>query len=132
MDVERLKELMIKLLEDKKGEEILPIDLRKKVDFADYFLLCSAHSTKHAQGLADYVTLELEKIGIIPLSVEGMEQGNWIVLDYGSIVVHIFYEPIRRLYNLEELWLDQPQRRVKKLSQEKRDSLQSSSGEVLH
>jgi len=132
MDVERLKELMIKLLEDKKGEEILPIDLRKKVDFADYFLLCSAHSTKHAQGLADYVTLELEKIGIIPLSVEGMEQGNWIVLDYGSIVVHIFYEPIRRLYNLEELWLDLPQRRVKKLLQEQIDSLQSSSGEVLH
>jgi len=132
MDLERLKDLIIKLLEDKKGEEILPIDLRKKVDFADYFLLCSAHSTKHAQGLADYVTLELEKIGIMPLSVEGMEQGNWIVLDYGSIVVHIFYEPIRRLYNLEELWLDQPQRRVKKLSQEKRDSLQSSSGEVLH
>jgi ribosome-associated protein len=132
MDVERLKDLMIKLLEDKKGEEILPIDLRKKVDFADYFLLCSAHSTKHAQGLADYVTLELEKIGIMPLSVEGMEQGNWIVLDYGSIVVHIFYEPIRRLYNLEELWLDLPQRRVKKLSQEQRGSLQSSSGEVLH
>jgi len=132
MDVERLKDLMIKLLEDKKGEEILPIDLRKKVDFADYFLLCSAHSTKHAQGLADYVTLELEKIGIMRLSVEGMEQGNWIVLDFGSIVVHIFYEPIRRLYNLEELWLDQPQRRVKKMPQEKRDSLQSSSGEVLH
>jgi ribosome-associated protein len=132
MDVERLKELIIKLLEDKKGEEILPIDLKKKVDFADYFLLCSAHSTKHAQGLADYVTLELEKIGIMPLSVEGMEQGNWIVLDYGSIVVHIFYEPIRRLYNLEELWLDLPQRRVKKLSQEQRGSLQSSSGEVLN
>jgi ribosome-associated protein len=132
MDVERLKDLIIKLLEDKKGEEILPIDLRKKVDFADYFLLCSAHSTKHAQGLADYVTLELEKIGIIPLSVEGMEQGNWIVLDYGSIVVHIFYEPIRRLYNLEELWLDLPQRRAKKLPQEKIDSLQSSSGEVLN
>ncbi len=132
MDVERLKELIIKLLEDKKGEEILPIDLRKKVDFADYFLLCSAHSTKHAQGLADYLTLELEKIGIMPLSVEGTEQGNWIVLDYGSIVVHIFYEPIRRLYNLEELWLDLPQRRVKRLSQEQRDSLQSSSGEVLN
>ncbi|MCI4454044.1 MAG: ribosome silencing factor [Thermodesulfobacterium sp.] len=132
MDVERLKDLIIKLLEDKKGEEILPIDLRKKVDFADYFLLCSAHSTKHAQGLADYVILELEKIGIMPLSVEGMEQGNWIVLDYGSIVVHIFYEPIRKLYNLEELWLDLPQRRVKKLPQEQRDSLQSSSGEVLN
>jgi len=132
MEVEKLKDLIIKLLEDKKGEEILPIDLRKRVDFADYFLLCSAHSTKHAQGLADHVILELEKIGIMPLSVEGMELGNWIVLDYGSIVVHIFYEPIRRLYNLEELWLDQPQRRVKKLSQEQRDSLQSSSGEVLY
>jgi ribosome-associated protein len=132
MDVETLKDLIIKLLEDKKGEEILPIDLRKKVDFTDYFLLCTAHSTKHAQGLADYVTLELKKIGIMPLSVEGMEQGNWIVLDYGSIVVHIFYEPIRRLYNLEELWLDQPQRRVKKLYQDQIDSLQSSSGEVLY
>ncbi len=108
---------IIKLLEDKKAEDIVVIDISKKVDFADYFIICSAHSTKHAQGLSDYVIFQLEQEGIKPLSVEGMETGNWIVLDYEDIIVHIFFEPVRTLYALEELWSDYPpQREVKRIS----------------
>jgi ribosome-associated protein len=105
---------IIKLLEDKKAEDIVVIDISSKVDFADYFIICSAHSTKHAQGLSDYVVFELEKEGIKPLSVEGMEIGNWIVLDYEDVIVHIFFEPIRSIYALEELWSDYPPQMVSK------------------
>lgn len=105
----RMVEEIVKLLEDKKAEDIVVLDMKSKVDYTDYFIICSAHSTKHAQGVSDYVLTELEKRGIQPLNVEGWETGNWIILDYDTIIVHIFYEPIRRLYALEELWGDFPQ-----------------------
>ncbi|BAU22929.1 hypothetical protein THC_0535 [Caldimicrobium thiodismutans] len=108
----------IKLLSDKKAEDIVTLDISSKVDYADYLIICSAHSTKHAQGLSDYLSFELEKEGIKPLSIEGWETGNWIVLDYGDIIVHIFFEPVRDLYALEELWSDFPPQRIfKKLKE---------------
>lgn len=97
---------IVKLLEFKKAEAIIVIDLRKKVDFTDFFVICSAYSTKHTQGLLEYLLTELEKNGIRPFGIEGVELGQWIVLDYGTVVVHIFYEPIRKVYALEELWTD--------------------------
>ncbi len=120
-----LHDLLIKLLEDKKAEDILLIDLKNKVDFAEYFIICSAHSTKHAQGLADYILTEMEKLHIKPIGIEGLETGNWILLDFGALIVHIFYEPIRRIYNLEELWLDHWERILKK-DYQKKEGFQSS------
>lgn len=108
----RDKEKFIKLLSDKKAEDIVVLDVSSKVDYTDFLIICSAHSTKHVQGLSDYLSLELEKEGIKPLSIEGWETGNWIVHDYGDIIVHIFYEPVRALYALEELWSDFPPQRV--------------------
>lgn len=92
----------------KKAEDIVIIDLRNKVDYTDFFVICSAYSTKHTQGLLDYLLTELEKLQIKPLGIEGAELGQWIVLDYNTVVVHIFYEPVRKIYALEELWMDFP------------------------
>jgi len=97
---------ILKLLSDKKAEDIVVIDISKKVDFADFFVICTAQSSRHAQGLSDYVYFELEKEGIRPFGIEGYETGNWIILDYEDIIVHIFLEPTRNLYALEELWGD--------------------------
>ncbi|RKX57636.1 MAG: ribosome silencing factor [Thermodesulfobacteriota bacterium] len=108
MHSEVLKDEIVNLLEAKKAQNIVVIDVRKKVDYTDFLIICSAHSTRHTQGLCDFVTFELEKLGIKPLGIEGMELGQWIVIDYGSVVVHIFYEPIREIYALEELWGDFP------------------------
>ncbi|WP_028841229.1 ribosome silencing factor [Thermodesulfobacterium hveragerdense] len=108
MESKVLAEVILNLLEDKKAENIVLIDVKDKVDYADYFIICSAHSTKHTQGLSDHVLFELEKIGIEPLGIEGAELGQWIILDFDSVIVHLFYEPIRQVYALEDLWMDFP------------------------
>ena len=108
MESKILAEEILKLLESKKAEDIVLIDIRDKVDYADYLIICSAHSTKHTQGLTDFVIFELEKFDIKPLNIEGFELGQWIVIDFDSVIVHIFYEPIRKVYALEELWMDYP------------------------
>ncbi|MFN4196437.1 MAG: ribosome silencing factor [Caldimicrobium sp.] len=110
-------EKVVQLLSDKKAEDIVVLDMSNKVDYTDYFIICSAISTKHAQGLSDYLISELEKEGIKPLSIEGFEVGQWILLDYDFFIVHIFFEPIRSFYALEELWSDfPPQRLVRRVS----------------
>ena len=108
MESKVLAEIILKLLEDKKAENIVLIDVMDKVDYADYFIICSTHSTKHTKGLSDYILFELEKIGIKPLGIEGAELGQWIILDFDSVIVHLFYEPIRQVYALEDLWMDFP------------------------
>ncbi|PMP67682.1 MAG: ribosome silencing factor [Thermodesulfobacterium geofontis] len=111
MESEALVKEIVNLLESKKAEEITLIDVRKKVDYADFFIICSAHSTKHTQGICEFISLELEKLGIKPLGIEGLELGQWIVMDYETVILHIFYEPIRKIYALEELWGDLPFRK---------------------
>ncbi len=105
---------ILKFLSDKKAEDIVVIDVSKKVDYTDFLVICSAHSTRHTQGLSDYVVNELEKEGIKPLYIEGWETGNWIVLDYDDVIVHIFFAPIRQIYALEDLWSEYPPQRVDK------------------
>jgi len=112
-----LIEKVVELLSEKKAEDILVLDISTKVDYTDYFIICSATSTKHAQGLSDYLVEELAKEGRKPLSIEGWDLGQWIVLDYNNFIVHIFFKPIRSVYALEELWSDfPPQRVVKRVS----------------
>uniref|UniRef100_A0A7V6CDC7 Ribosomal silencing factor RsfS n=1 Tax=Thermodesulfobacterium geofontis TaxID=1295609 RepID=A0A7V6CDC7_9BACT len=106
MKSESLAKTIVNLLESKKAEEIILIDVRKKVDYTDFFIICSSHSTKHTQGICEFISLELGKLGIKPLGIEGLELGQWIVMDYETVILHIFYEPIRKIYALEELWGD--------------------------
>uniref|UniRef100_A0A7V4JQ44 Ribosomal silencing factor RsfS n=1 Tax=Thermodesulfobacterium geofontis TaxID=1295609 RepID=A0A7V4JQ44_9BACT len=114
MESEALAETIVNLLESKKAEEIILIDLRRKVDYTDFFVICSSRSTKHTQGICEFISLELEKLGIRPLGIEGLELGQWIVMDYETVILHIFYEPIRKIYALEELWGDFPLRKKQK------------------
>ena len=114
---EILAKEIVSLLESKKAEDIVLIDVRKKVDYTDFFIICSAHSTKHTQGLCEFISLELEKLEIKPIGIEGLELGQWIVMDYETVIVHIFYEPVRKVYVLEELWEDFPPVRRQKNSQ---------------
>ncbi len=98
---------IIKGLFEKKGENILAIDVSKQSTYADFLVLCTATSNKHAQTLADKVVEEAKK-NKISIMVEGYQQGEWILLDLGSFVIHIFLQNIRDLYDIEGLWYGMP------------------------
>jgi len=76
--------------------------------FADYFVICSGGSKRHVLALAEHLEEALSRAGLQPLGVEGREEGQWVLLDYNIMVIHIFLEPLRDFYNLEDLWSDAP------------------------
>ena len=91
--------------EDVKGMDIAVLDVHTVSDFADYFVVVSGRSDRQVQGLTNRVIEELCRAGSRPLSVEGYEEGQWVLVDCGDIVVHIFYEPVREFYDIESLWM---------------------------
>jgi len=105
--VEKLK-LALKTALDKKAENPVVIDLRDLTTLADYFLLLTANSDVHGRTIADEIRKKLKANGITPLSIEGYDNANWILMDYGDFIVHIFRPEFRELYNLESLWMDAP------------------------
>ncbi len=118
MDTFEKLRVALKAAIDKKAEMPVVIDLRGLTTLADYFVVLSANSDVHARTLADEIKKKLKEKGVLPLNVEGYEQGNWILIDYGDIIVHIFRPEFRELYSLESLWLDAPRLDVSELLQE--------------
>lgn len=91
--------------EDVKGTAVVVLDVASISDFADYFIVASGRSDRQVQGITNRVIEELAKQGVRPLSVEGYEDGQWVLIDCGDVVAHIFYEPVRDEYDLEGLWM---------------------------
>ncbi len=91
---------------EKKALEILVLRLAAITEFTDYFIICSGTSTRQTQAIADEITEQLKKVKIRPLSTEGYNTAQWILIDYGIFVVHVFTEEARRHYDLERLWRD--------------------------
>lgn len=102
----RLSELISAAASDKKSFDILILDMTEVSLVTDYFIICSAHSTTQTKAIADNIEEKLEEHGIRPLHKEGYSEARWILLDYGSCVVHVFVEDERHFYNLERLWGD--------------------------
>lgn len=96
----------IDALEDKKGEDIKIIDIGEVSTLADYFIIASGNSRNQVQALCDNVEEKLGKMGIVQKQIEGYENGNWILVDYRDIVVHIFDKENRLFYDLERIWRD--------------------------
>lgn len=94
----------VQLLLDKKAEQLKILDLAGFASFTDYFLICSATSTRQAQTLSDTIEAHLKSLKKPPRSIEGHTEGRWILLDCRFFVVHIFLDPIRGYYGLETLW----------------------------
>lgn len=96
--------------DDRKAIDLKVLQLEKISDFTDYFILCSGSSERQVQAIADAIEERLRAEKVRPLHVEGYNRGQWVLLDYGDIVVHIFQEDTRRFYSLERLWGDAPDR----------------------
>ncbi len=104
----RILKLIIKAIQEKKGEKIVSLDLRKIPEaVSDYFIICEATSTTQIRAIADFVEETIKKqTGEIPYHHEGYETMHWILIDYINIVVHIMQPDARKFYKLEEMWSD--------------------------
>ena len=98
--------LAITALEDKKGEDIRVIDIREVSVLADYLLIASGSNGNQVQAMVDNVEEELGKAGYPCKQVEGYQSANWILMDYGDIIVHVFDKEDRLFYDLERIWRD--------------------------
>lgn len=99
-------DLIIKTLDSKRGEDIQAIKIADLTILADYFVIVNGTSNTHARTLADEVEFQLTQKGEEPLRREADTGNTWIVLDYGDIIIHVFYKDTRNFYKLEGLWAD--------------------------
>lgn len=106
MEPIKMTEIAVKALDGKKAADIKAIKIEDITTIADYFVIASASSSTQLKALADEVEYELEQQGITCHHREGMQSQEWILLDYGDIVVHIFIKDSRAFYNLDKMWCD--------------------------
>lgn len=96
--------MIVKSLSDRKAEHVLSIDLTGKSDIADRMIIASGTSQRHVASLSDAVVEALEEAGYEHIPVEGKDGGEWVLVDAGDIVVHLFKPDVREYYNLEKMW----------------------------
>ncbi len=102
----KMAALAVAALEDKKGEDIRVIDISEISTLADYFIIAAGTNRNQVQALADNVQEQLGRAGHMTKNVEGYDMGNWILLDFGDIIVHVFDSENRLFYDLERIWRD--------------------------
>lgn len=103
-----LKDSIVEAIKDRKGKDLIVLDLRQ-VDqsIADYFVICHGESTTQVDSISENVEREIRtELQEHPINKEGADNLQWVLLDYGDVVVHVFQDEYRRFYNLEELWAD--------------------------
>ena len=96
----------VRAAESKQARDIVVLDVRGETSFSDHFLICSGASTRQVQAIADEIGLKLKERGEKPSSIEGYKNSEWVLLDYGDFVVHVFSPKARTYYDLERLWRD--------------------------
>ncbi len=106
MDARQKMETIVKVLDNKKAVDIRVLDISGITIIADYFVLCSGRSTTQVKALTDEVEFQLDEAGVPCQKKEGKQGYNWMLMDYGDVVVHIFHEETREFYALEKLWAD--------------------------
>lgn len=90
--------------ESKKAFDLVVLDLREVTSFTDYFVICSVSNPRQGHAVSDEIQKGLKEIGELPVSIEGYDTAEWILMDYGDFLVHIFSETARSYYDLERLW----------------------------
>lgn len=97
---------------DKKARKMVILSVRDISSFADYFIICSGTSDRQVQAISASVQEHMKKAGFLPIGVEGENHARWVLMDYGDVIVHIFYEPVREFYDIERLWSEAPRMEV--------------------
>ena len=107
--VEELETLVLDSLEDDKAEDIVAIDLRGKSSVTDIMIVASGRSARHVNALADHLVRKLKDHGSGKARVEGMQTCDWVLIDAGDVIVHLFRPEVRSFYNLEKMWSVEPE-----------------------
>lgn len=108
MTPKELAEQIARVAEDIQAVDIVLLDLIRLTSFTSYFVICSGKSDTQVRAIADAVQKRLKENGHMPLGVEGYQPGEWVLVDFGDVVAHIFHQEVRNYYNLEKLWADAP------------------------
>ncbi len=95
---------LVRWAEDKKAENIHLYDVKDLCSYADYVLICSGNSDRHVSAIAETLREEGKHAGHMPLGVEGLHKAQWVLLDFGDVVIHVFFGPVREYYDLDRLW----------------------------
>jgi len=127
-DMDPPLDLYIKAILGRKALNVVALDVAEMTSYADVFIFCSGRSNRQVIAIAEHIKTNLNKHKIKPLSVEGTKDGHWVLLDYGHVIIHVFYEPVREFYDLEGLWVDA--KRIVTPSLEKDISAEESAQKV--
>lgn len=104
MQTEQLRDFVLDKIDDLKGRDIQTLDVRGKTDVTDFLVICSGNSKTHVRSIANHVAIEAKHAGEKALGVEGETEGEWVLVDFGTVVVHIMQDSTRDFYQLEKLW----------------------------
>ncbi len=104
MQETQLKQFVIDKIEDLKGRDIIDLDVSGKSTVTDNMIICSGNSKRHVVSIAENIVLEAKREGVKALSIEGQETGDWVLVDFGDVVLHVMQDDARDFYQLEKLW----------------------------
>ena len=104
MEADKLKKLVVDALDNLKAVNTVTLDVTGLTDVMDFLVIASGTSNRHVKSLADNVCMQAKKEGMRPIGVEGENAGDWVLVDFGDVVVHVMLPTIRDFYNLEKLW----------------------------
>ncbi|WP_203344177.1 ribosome silencing factor [Vibrio fluvialis] len=104
MQREELKDFLADKADDMKAVDIVTLDVQGKSSVTDYMIICTGTSKRHVSSIADHVASEAKKAGVEPLGIDGENEGEWVVVDMGTTMLHVMQEEYRAMYQLEKLW----------------------------
>ena len=105
-DADAALDVFIQAVLDRKAMQVVALDVRELTSIADAFIICSGRSNRQVSAIAEHIERQLRGCKIKPLSVEGTAEGHWVLMDYGHVIIHVFFDPVREFYDLEGLWSD--------------------------
>jgi len=100
--------LCLEIIQERKAIDPVLMEVGRHTSFTDYFLVASGASSRQVQAISQHMARRLREEGFRPFGIEGEHEGHWVLMDYGDVVIHIFYQPVREFYDLEGLWTEAP------------------------
>jgi ribosome-associated protein len=100
--------LCMKIIKERKAVDPVLFEVGKMTDLSDFFIVAGGHSNRQVQAISQHVSRRMREEGFRPSGIEGEQEGHWVLMDYGDVIIHIFYQPVREFYDLEGFWLEAP------------------------